>query len=401
MFGQAVSEWVQNFLGLIGTLALLLFALVAVFVWNNNPDLTDFSWQKLWYETRRAWEDLLTGNYAKRRPTPPPVAKSPISPLGATEEFEDITATLGSAGQNTPAVPKPTAEAAGQLSFDLSQKSALFADPPTAKLPKTGEAELEINLPPVETAEPVTPDQAQAYKPPVEVVQEDNPNLSEPYDPTLELSHYEYPHLQLLVDHDNSVLEIDREELETNKNQIIQTLLHFKIEIEKIRATIGPTVTLYEIIPARGVRISKSKPRRRYCAEPLGARHPYHRADPRQGHHRYRGAEQKPPDRGDARGAHERQIQTRQNGPAHRPGQNYRQRSIRGRPDQNAPPAHRRRHRPGQIRGHQRRAHVAAVQKSTLRRSSSSSSTPKVELFPYAKSENHFWASCHTRSNRS
>ncbi|MCB0542639.1 MAG: DNA translocase FtsK, partial [Saprospiraceae bacterium] len=54
-------------------------------------------------------------------------------------------------------------------------------------------------------------------------------------------------------------LEIDREELEANKNQILQTLMYFKIEIEKIKATIGPTVTLYEIIPARGIRISKIK----------------------------------------------------------------------------------------------------------------------------------------------
>ncbi|HNM25133.1 MAG TPA: DNA translocase FtsK [Saprospiraceae bacterium] len=174
----------------------------------------------------------------------------------------EFAGSLGAPGVTASAPPqvKPAEANEAQLSFDLSQKSALFADAPPAKLPKTGEAELEINLPPVETpSEPVTPEKAEAYKAPVQIVQEDTPNLSEPYDPTLELSHYEYPHLQLLVDHDNQVLEIDREELETNKNQIIQTLLHFKIEIEKIRATIGPTVTLYEIIPARGIRISKIK----------------------------------------------------------------------------------------------------------------------------------------------
>ena len=106
---------------------------------------------------------------------------------------------------------------------------------------------------------PSDPEHADAYKPPTRIVQEDNPDLTEPYDPTLELSHYEYPHLQLLVEHDNNVLEIDREELELHKNQILQTLMYFKIEIEKIKATIGPTVTLYEIVPARGIRISKIK----------------------------------------------------------------------------------------------------------------------------------------------
>ncbi|MBK6932067.1 MAG: DNA translocase FtsK [Saprospirales bacterium] len=103
------------------------------------------------------------------------------------------------------------------------------------------------------------PDDAMAYKPPVEVIQEDTLNLSEPYDPTLELSSYEYPHLQLLHEYDNTTLEIDREELENNKNQILHTLMNFKIDIEKIKATIGPTVTLYEIVPARGIRISKIK----------------------------------------------------------------------------------------------------------------------------------------------
>jgi len=146
------------------------------------------------------------------------------------------------------------------MSFDLTRKSALFADDETKA--KKGDAiedtELEINLPPEQPA-PVLPDEAPAYKPPVEAIQEDTPNLSEPYDPTLELSHYEYPHLQLLHEYDNTHLEIDRDELEQNKNQILHTLMNFKIDIEKIKATIGPTVTLYEIVPARGIRISKIK----------------------------------------------------------------------------------------------------------------------------------------------
>jgi S-DNA-T family DNA segregation ATPase FtsK/SpoIIIE len=82
---------------------------------------------------------------------------------------------------------------------------------------------------------------------------------TEPYDPTLDLSSFEQPVLQLLYDYADQQVEIDREELETHKDQIIETLLHYKIEITKIRATVGPTVTLYEIIPAPGVRISKIK----------------------------------------------------------------------------------------------------------------------------------------------
>jgi S-DNA-T family DNA segregation ATPase FtsK/SpoIIIE len=87
----------------------------------------------------------------------------------------------------------------------------------------------------------------------------ENMDHTEPYDPTLDLSSFEQPVLPLLYDYTDQQVEIDREELETHKDQIIETLLHYKIEITKIRATVGPTVTLYEIIPAPGVRISKIK----------------------------------------------------------------------------------------------------------------------------------------------
>jgi len=90
-------------------------------------------------------------------------------------------------------------------------------------------------------------------------VTEENTNHTEPYDPTLDLPNYAPPHLELLLDRESGKAEVDRSELEANKDQIIETLLNYKIEITKIRATIGPTVTLYEIVPAPGVRISKIK----------------------------------------------------------------------------------------------------------------------------------------------
>ena len=79
------------------------------------------------------------------------------------------------------------------------------------------------------------------------------------YDPTLDLSRFELPNIDLLAEHGSGSPSIDKEELEANKNRIVQTLINYKIEISKIKATIGPTVTLYEIIPAPGVRISKIK----------------------------------------------------------------------------------------------------------------------------------------------
>ena len=79
------------------------------------------------------------------------------------------------------------------------------------------------------------------------------------YDPTLELSSYELPPIDLLVDHGTGELTVTKEELEANKDRIVETLGHYNIGIDKIKATIGPTVTLYEIIPQAGVRISKIK----------------------------------------------------------------------------------------------------------------------------------------------
>lgn len=79
------------------------------------------------------------------------------------------------------------------------------------------------------------------------------------YDPTLDLASYQYPHLDLLENYGSNKISVNAEELEANKNKIVETLNHYNIEIDKIKATIGPTVTLYEIIPAPGVRISKIK----------------------------------------------------------------------------------------------------------------------------------------------
>jgi len=89
-------------------------------------------------------------------------------------------------------------------------------------------------------------------------VMEDIAALGE-YDPTLELSRYKMPALELLADHKSENSTVTQEELTNNKNRIVETFSHFGIQIDKIIATIGPTVTLYEIIQAPGVRISKIK----------------------------------------------------------------------------------------------------------------------------------------------
>ena len=82
---------------------------------------------------------------------------------------------------------------------------------------------------------------------------------SKKFDPTLDLRNFKNPSIDLLKDYGDGTIKIDQEELESNKNRIVDTLKNYNIGIKQIKATIGPTVTLYEIIPDAGIRISKIK----------------------------------------------------------------------------------------------------------------------------------------------
>lgn len=84
-------------------------------------------------------------------------------------------------------------------------------------------------------------------------------NLDTPYDPTLDLPNFKMPDPTILLEHGSGSIKINKEELEANKDKIVTTLNNYNIQIDQIKATVGPTVTLYEIVPAPGVRISKIK----------------------------------------------------------------------------------------------------------------------------------------------
>jgi S-DNA-T family DNA segregation ATPase FtsK/SpoIIIE len=83
--------------------------------------------------------------------------------------------------------------------------------------------------------------------------------VQENYDPTLDLGSYQYPPIELLNEYETGRIKVSEDELRANKDKIVETLTNFKIGIQSIKATIGPTVTLYEIVPEPGVKISKIK----------------------------------------------------------------------------------------------------------------------------------------------
>jgi len=272
-FGEGVSNWLTNFVGTVGMITLLLFLVIGAFVWSFNPNFNEMSGRSILQNIKYFFDDLISGRFFKKKkkkasPTPPkalttlrPRVAKEANPAVALVKNSNGSATSDSSLPPRPELSQNTTDAEaeqaikdGQLSFELEEKKKRKR--PEAL--KTGEAELEINSPPP-TPVPKAEDVANPLNQKGMVIEQQNANHGEPYDPTLELSSYEHPVLALLNDYADQKVEIDRAELEQNKDQIIETLLNYKIEIIKIKATIGPTVTLYEIVPAPGVRISKIK----------------------------------------------------------------------------------------------------------------------------------------------
>lgn len=241
-FGTIVSDWLIRFLGQLGTFLLFLFIGVSRFLWYLNPPLVGQPLPDLMRQIRL--------NLFKRE-------KFSEDAFGLGEmkdkDLVEITAVM-------PIVSEPFTEPVlpgTQLALEVG--GDIFLDPIVQpKKMDQGNPFLELENQPTAVTPETSNESFIAGAGLSEAIGE-NMDHTEPYDPTLDLSSFEQPVLQLLYDYADQQVEIDREELETHKDQIIETLLHYKIEITKIRATVGPTVTLYEIIPAPGVRISKIK----------------------------------------------------------------------------------------------------------------------------------------------
>jgi len=226
--GFEINNFLQDYIGKIGTLLLLLFGLITYLAIRFK--LTFESFTRVFKSAKKDFEDDLS-------------------------EFnnDSIVSFDNSLSDEAEAI---------KSAHEISLKTNKPESKPTSNA-KIESAPLEVKIPEPEIEEePELEIKVEAVK--EEISETDNlaNKLVEDFgqfDPTLELAKYQFPTLDLLKKYDTEGITINQEELEENKNKIVDTLSNYKIGIASIKATIGPTVTLYEIVPDAGVRISKIK----------------------------------------------------------------------------------------------------------------------------------------------
>lgn len=246
--GDMIRDWMYLTIGKIGTIGIIGVAFLAYVIWRFNPafrlpgqskkqeDAENTDLQSLareeWPDEEDTMDAAMKGNSMKGNAAMVAV-KEPVA--------ENVPDKLEVVEKEIPvAEPTPVIE----LKPEEPEKKPVI-QPTGNKSASVSPLELEIKTVEEKPAsEPLTAEKVKQLK---------------PYDPVLDLRDYKYPSLDLLENHGSEKIVQDANELENNKNQIISTLKNYDITIQRISATVGPTVTLYEIIPAAGVRISRIK----------------------------------------------------------------------------------------------------------------------------------------------
>lgn len=257
MFGYQSSLWLEHKIGYFGLILFLLLSLILLYiipfarmgkrlnVWQSNKrvHLQEQKAAKAMAAVRQQKENAATQ-----------VANSTKEDRYNTEEFtvKDETTlekfpetVVNDPHDNILDTPK-TPEEPFELIVNEEEEPEVVS-PPKSDLEVELYSGVEVLEGKPEEVKPVPEDE--------EV--ERSHGIDTPYDPREDLSAYQFPAIDLLKDYGSDNVSVYREELEANKNRIVETLSHYKIQIDKIKATVGPTVTLYEIVPAPGVRISK------------------------------------------------------------------------------------------------------------------------------------------------
>ena len=261
MHGYNVSRWLASQVGAPGVWLLLLVTAICFLiyfsartvVWLRGVFALNFLKKKKDGQEKAEGEvpEEFTTSWTaegKKRPAPTPTPAVAEEPKPVVEE---------KAEEEPEPEEEPEAEPSQEISLDLGGPSR-----PAATGNRGGEVEMTVEAAEPEPAVPLEPAEAPHADDPefqVETREEEEyqgPEL-EPYNPRLDLENYHFPTLDLMKHYDNAEPTIDMDEQNANKDKIVSTLRSFGIEISSIKATVGPTVTLYEITPEQGVRISK------------------------------------------------------------------------------------------------------------------------------------------------
>ena len=257
VIGYEINDLIQDYAGSIGTIMVLIFSVVVFLIFRIkvSPDkLKDFLDAKSApvavadENEEEATSDTITPVLSDtEEETPivvPPLKKNPI-----IEDTDDEWTNMQVIDRDAPSAfeidktaLKPTIQNASEIKLDTTPQET----PKQPEIIETEDSSFIIEKP--EEEDIVEESIAQR------LVQD----FGE-FDPTLELSNFQMPSIELLKDYSGVGITINQAELEENKNKIVDTLKNYKIEIAQIKATVGPTVTLYEIVPEAGIRISKIK----------------------------------------------------------------------------------------------------------------------------------------------
>jgi S-DNA-T family DNA segregation ATPase FtsK/SpoIIIE len=242
--GYELNLFSQDYIGKTGTLLVLIFGLIIylIFKLQVSPERVQSFFENTKKEIK---EDLASGPLLSPNDSAYNLEEFAVEEPEEEELLNDIhLKTTGSQFEINKEALKPTISNASEINLE-----------PTIK-------PLAMEILP--TAAPVKEEAFVIEKAVEEDIIEDNlaSRLVSDFglfDPTLDLSNYKYPTIDLLKEYSTGGITINQEELEENKNRIVDTLRNYKIEIAQIKATVGPSVTLYEIVPEAGIRISKIK----------------------------------------------------------------------------------------------------------------------------------------------
>jgi S-DNA-T family DNA segregation ATPase FtsK/SpoIIIE len=263
--GVMISDWLVGIFGTIGTAAVLFLLALGYFIWQFNPSFnlpakkqtepeeTDESIEEELAAEEGAVKLIIdTGTDSGKNKKP----KEGMIPLTITEEPQ----------HDLKLIEKEEPEEQLEVQDSLVEKEVisdlLHTHDPGNKVELSPLPEIKKPFIPGEENSQASDLELEIKTAPEKIAEEEKEPAFEnlpPYEPTLDLRDYKYPTLSLLETHGSEKIVQDANELENNKNQIIATLRNYSIEIQKISATVGPTVTLYEIVPAAGVRISRIK----------------------------------------------------------------------------------------------------------------------------------------------